>query len=453
MIFKRDGYKAGAVISIFLVLFFSYGRIYDLVAGFKIGDFIIGEHRYLSALWLILFIVGVFFTIKTKANLRNLTDILNIFSITLVLFPLITIGIYNFNTRDSRQETVAVVQENVAAITGDKDKLPDIYYIVLDGYASLNNLQEFYNYDNNEFIEYLEKKGFFIARESKSNYSLTYLSLASSLNMEYINYLSDTVGIDSEDTKIPYAMIEDNRVINFLRSRGYKYIHFSSGWGATDNNPKADINISGPRFKGFQTLLIQTTMLKPFQYYIISDAREAILNNLLHLSKPYKTEEPNFIFYHMLVPHPPYLFDENGEAVPDAKLKMSGNVWKQKENYINQLIFINKEIKKVIDNIISESQIPPIIILQADHGTRSSYNYTSGEDPPGDMVKEMMGILNALYLPSGGDEFLYDSITPVNSFRLIFNFYFDADYELLDDHVYYSYYDKPYSFTEVVDDI
>jgi len=69
------------------------------------------------------------------------------------------------------------------------------------------------------------------------------------------------------------------------------------------------------------------------------------------------------------------------------------------------------------------------------------------------MIKEMMGILNAFYLPSGGDEFLYDSITPVNSFRLIFNFYFDTNYELLEDYVYYSYYDKPYIFTEVVNDI
>lgn len=79
------------------------------------------------------------------------------------------------------------------------DKLPDIYYIIFDRYASAWTLKEIYNFNNSEFITYLSNKGFYIASESKSNYLRTGHSLASSLNMEFINYLSKNMGEDSDD--------------------------------------------------------------------------------------------------------------------------------------------------------------------------------------------------------------------------------------------------------------
>ena len=160
LIFRKDSDKAGIVVSIFLVLFFSYGRIYELVVGFKIGNFIIGGHRYLLAVWLIIFIVGTFFTVRTKINLHNLISILNIIAVILVLFPLVNIGIYKFRTRDIQQGIVTVQQEEETGIVKNSDKLPDIYYIILDGYAGSDSLEEFYSYDNHEFIDFMTEKGF-----------------------------------------------------------------------------------------------------------------------------------------------------------------------------------------------------------------------------------------------------------------------------------------------------
>jgi hypothetical protein len=55
-------------------------------------------------------------------------------------------------------------------------------------------------------------------------------------------------------------------------------------------------------------------------------------------------------------------------------------------------------------------------------------------------VQEKFGILNAYYLPgvdpaSAG---LNDRISPVNSFRIVFNAYFGADLPLLPDQTYLS---------------
>lgn len=119
---------------------------------------------------------------------------------------------------------------------------------------------------------------------------------------------------------------------------------------------------------------------------------------------------------------------------------------------MNQLIFVNKKVKELVDKILLKSKIPPIIILQADHGSESSL-YGNWENPTTHMLKERMNILNAYYLPSFEKKMLYDSITPVNTFRLVFDFYFDTNYGLLDDQSYYSTYERPYDFVNVTDKV
>ena len=62
-----------------------------------------------------------------------------------------------------------------------------------------------------------------------------------------------------------------------------------------------------------------------------------------------------------------------------------------------------------------------------------------------------MSIFNAYYLPDQNTDLIYDSITPVNSFRLILNAHFNANYELLEDKSYFSDYVHPHNFTDVTE--
>ena len=123
--------------------------------------------------------------------------------------------------------------------------------------------------------------------------------------------------------------------------------------------------------------------------------------------------------------------------------------WEQREYYLKQLIFISKEIEKLIDKILSNSEVSPIIIIQADHGPHNTF--VVGKYPTDDMFKEGMRIFNAYYLPAKGNDLLYHHITPVNTFRLIFNSYFDTNYKLLDDQSYYSFEVEPYRFVNITD--
>ena len=62
-----------------------------------------------------------------------------------------------------------------------------------------------------------------------------------------------------------------------------------------------------------------------------------------------------------------------------------------------------------------------------------------------------MGILNMYYVDSECMDLLYESISPVNSFRLIFNCYFNGNYGLLDDLSFYNKGSEPFiNVTDIV---
>ena len=458
----KDNNKSGIIISLFIILFFSYGHIHDLMWTHLTSTLgrnvqVVGEKKYLSIAWGLLFIYGAYLTRRTRRNLHNFTNTLNIVALLLVVISLLTIGVYKFKTIATLKDRKSTEERVTNTIDLDNTAAPrDIYYIILDMYASSSTLKELYDYDNQAFIDYLTAKGFYVASKSRSNYPMTSLSLASSLNMEYVNYLTDMVGIESKDYAVPYQMIKNSKVMNFLKSKGYKFIHFSSsGFGPTDHNRYADLDVHCSTLNEFQMMLIQTTVMDAF-FSLKNIRKRAVLCTFSKLAEVYKIEGPIFVFAHIDSPHKPFLFGANGEPVTIVKLKEKGrkfvtyNPDLYKKNYLNQLIFISKKVEMLIDEILSRSEVPPIIILQADHGPQLTF--TDGwEHPTKNMLRERTTIFNAYYLPPDGNKLLYDSITPVNTFRVVFDFYFHTNYGLLGDQSYYSTYARPYEFINVTD--
>ena len=98
-------------------------------------------------------------------------------------------------------------------------------------------------------------------------------------------------------------------------------------------------------------------------------------------------------------------------------------------------MFINGLVLNAISEIKKKSDIPPIIIIQGDHGPGAYYTEGSLEKTN---THERFSILNAYLLPKHVEDHLYPSITPVNSFRLLFTEYFDLDFPLLPDRSYFT---------------
>jgi len=454
----RNTQRAGIIASGFLIAFFSFGHFLLILASSKIGSFVIGKDGFiLLTIWTALLAFYCYSFSKTRMPLHNVTKTLNNVAIFVVVFLLINIGIYKLRSRSNLQEIKRAQSADLRpANLRRPETLPDIYYIILDRYADAETLKEIYHFDNREFLDYLSAKGFYVATESKSNYLNTAHSLASSLNMEYIHYLSDEVGEESDDWSPLYRMLQDHKVWQFLKANGYKFLHFGSYWGPTGTNQYADQTFTFDLLPQFFYTLYETTMFYPiglklgiFDFRLVQWKRE--LHHFDKLAEVPNIKEPTFAFAHMLIPHDPYVFDRNGEFLTREEVSKRS----REENYVNQVMFANKKLRQLIERLLSSSSVSPIIILQSDEGPLprrfelDQLNF-DWRQATGEEFREKMGILNAYYLPNADKNVFYKSVTPVNSFRLIFNLYFNTKLQLLSDESY-AWVDArhPYKFFNV----
>jgi hypothetical protein len=437
--------RSGLVASLFAVLFFSYGHIYTFVEGTTLFGFRVGRHLVLGPIWMAIFIAGVW-AIKRMKDPANLTRTLNIVGAVLLVVPVYQIGAHELTTINSQENLAKAAQEEPEV--GDSS-LPDVYYIILDAYTRDDTLLEVFDYDNSPFLQELEARGFRIPRCTQSNFGRTYLSISSSLNMGYVQDFAPYNG-PGELT----VMMKENAVRMKMEALGYKIVSFDAGFFRTQW-PDADLFFSYKDEGGlqgtineFEQLAMDTTGLlllldtnialggspSALVDETIKRERFTVVNyNLDGLEeKVPQIPGPKFVFAHIPAPHGPYVFGEKGE--------FSTKLDNTPEGYRNQVAYLNQRVIPIIDAILASSDIPPIIVIQGDHGSEETF---------GDFRR--LNILNAYHLPGDGSAGLYPTITPVNTFRLIFDTYFGDHLDLLPDISYFSPPGHDYDFQVATD--
>ncbi len=450
--------KAGVMTSLTLVAFFSYAPLHAASQGW-----IFLRHRYGLPL-LGLGLLAAFWALRrARQEPAGLAQVLTFVSVLLVAFSAVRLVRSRRSFFEGRETPV------VRAGAGERPdasgaNLPDVYYVILDGYASAETLRAVYGFDNREFLDALKARGFYVADRSHSNYSQTPLSLASSTNMEYLSRAIEIPGRETKLLQPLYDLIEESRVLRTFRERGYRTVTFQSGWTVTARNRNSDWDVNCGGWSEFTRVLARTTVLESLGFFrtIEVQTRNRVLCELATLPQiQHRIPGPRYVFAHIVSPEPPLLFGRNGEPPPPTKddaVVQSRN----RPGYVNQVIFLNRSVLAAVDRILAEARTPPVIVLQGDHGsasTSSEWLYgDAGPPPSGDepgldvMLRERMGILNAYHLP-GGPAGLYESITPVNSFRLIVNRYLGTSYRLLEDRSYFSRYAHPYRWIDVTERI
>jgi hypothetical protein len=340
----------------------------------------------------------------------------------------------------------------------DNENTPDIYYLIFDGFGGSNTLLKYYDTDILYFIQQLEKRGVYVATESKSNYSMTISSLPSSLNM---NYWDELARNEIKDIGwIPVIpLLHDNLVSNYLHNRGYDLVTFPSGFWPTEDF-RTDMKISPLIYLNEyqENLLMYTPVPRIFPSILYDNHRNRINFTLNSLKNITNEERPIFVFAHIMSPHPPFIFDGEGNPVhpqrpfnhfdADTYRKLGGTTAEYQEMYSDQLNYIFSVILEMIDEILLESESPPILIIQGDHGPGSIVSNSLYEEKN---LDERFSIMNAYYFPDKDYSSLYPSITPVNTFRVIFNKYFEENLPLLPDNNYFSIIYHPYDFIEVTE--
>lgn len=442
----KEKHKVGVLSTLSLILFFSHQVFTQTIEKIFLGQWIL---KYDPNLYLLYFFVlaGVFFLLKkTTRDFAITTYFLNVFTFILFLFPIINLINFNLNISQINDSLRFKKTRIDMPISNDKKK-PDIYYIILDAYAREDILKDFYGFDNGDFIQFLRENGFYIGNKSRSNYPSTVPSLSSTFNMDYVFTNSEKMEAEKSTLWPLYEDLENNLVVKLLKTQGYKYIHFTSDARVTDSNKNADLVMTPPYWlPSFFTTFTARTFLNTLNLDLLNPIKirqKTILYAFDKLKDIPRESGPTFTFAHIMVPHWPLVFDRNGNMPKGSNAKGLGG-------YLEFLRFANKKVKNLIQDIISQSETQPIIILQSDHG---SEQFGTCIEPSELMLKEKMAILNAYLVPDEIREGLYESITPVNTFKVIFNRYFGTKLKLLKDKTFFTYcYSSTYQPVEVPDE-
>jgi hypothetical protein len=393
--------------------------------------------------------------LRSKKFWQQLTPYLNGIFAILVLMPLWTVIDFHRNEAPASATALVNPYERVVSTptVNNSPERPDVYYIILDGYSSNSLWMEGYGYDNSDFTDALAARGFYVALDSQSNYGATLLSIPSALNMRYITGADKNVARPHNIIDYMYlrSLISNSRVADEFKQQGYTYIQMLSGFLPV--SVLADENVvfypDGPQYlsgselvpgpegipitwsykQPFWPFFLETTLLRPFASDLVvadSDSplqrysRKTFWDTLAELERVAEREEATFTFAHITKPHYPIQFDREGNPINDV----DDDDPNKPEIFFDQLHYLNTQLLDLVDHILAESTVPPIIILQGDHGSDLG-SFIKGS------CLYPFEILNAYYLPDGGAEMLFPDIQPVNSFRVILNYYFGADYDLL----------------------
>lgn len=453
----RSFEKSGLVVSAFVLVFLAYGHF---ATGYPPYIIVLAGPGALALVTLLV--------LRTRRDLRLLTQTANLVSAILIAFNIL-LGMARSLMADDVTIRLDLPEQKAASYSADDTRvgeLPDIYFIVLDGYARTDVLQELYGYDNRPFLDQLRQRGFRIAEESRSNYSQTLLSLGSTLNMVYLDSVAAQAGYDNVDRKPLMGLVKNSHVLGIVTQYGYETFAFASGYSGAEIKNADHFVSRGFPLSEFEHTLIQNSALSinlwgtfPVDQFDIHRRRIGFTIDQLALLP--ETKSPRFVFAPILAPHPPFVFGSNGEEMsPTGKFSYAdGNHYMSlegaspegyREGYRGQLHYLNSLVIKAIDGILAQPGKEPIIILQADHGPGSRLSW---EEPESTCLDERLAILNALYLPEGGDMLVYDEITPVNTFRLVFDRYLGTDFGRIEDRSYFSRWNTPYRFIHVTDDM
>ena len=455
----HDAAKSGLLVSFSLFWFFSYGHIETFLQQAAKHSALLANPFVMYTMWILVFEVGIWLVLRYGNRLTADYTMLTIMAIALIALPVFKIVSGQFERLRGETRLPIVDTHSMSAA---KVELPDIYYIVLDGYARADTLKGIYKMDNTPFLSYLRTNGFQIADRATSNYCQTMLSLSSSLNMDYVDsLLNHKLRPDSQDRYPLSLLIRNNRAFDIARKMGYTTVAFGNDYELS-NAKGADIFIKSKKsMSSFNSLLLSLTpvevLTKPDSSISgYENHRAGVLSILKRLPSIVQGKKPTFVFAHILVPHPPFVFGRDGKPCYASRRyglndgshfrAIGGTTAEYRIGYRDQVMFVNGRIEQVITQILAKAKRPTVIILQGDHGPSCTLDF---EKPKVTGIKERSRILCAVRVPRETKIVIPSDITPVNVLRTVFGYYFDRSLRPLENRTYYSTWSRPYDFTDV----
>ncbi|HKH61438.1 MAG TPA: sulfatase-like hydrolase/transferase [Flavitalea sp.] len=321
----------------------------------------------------------------------------------------------------------------------DSCKAPSVYLVVMDEYMGAEGLKEYFHYSNSSFENFLDSREFRVFKNSKSNYQRTLFSMASILNMRYIPELSE----GEMDERYAYnkvlSLLRNNVVCNIFQHNGYKTINLSPF--EIRNAPSEIISTELPQ--RIELIAAQTMVYRIVKYMpgwladlkiiarskkgelTIVDANELAMKRALTIAEGQGTS-PVFAYVHLMMPHPPFVFDSLGRKTGFWSQNLSPV--ETDKAYFQYLVYTNHRIEKFIQQLQQATMHKAVIALMSDHGYRAAAQSD---------IQHAYQTLNAIFLPDRNYGPWYDGMSNVNQFRMLLNSVFGQRLPLLKDSIVY----------------
>jgi hypothetical protein len=295
-----------------------------------------------------------------------------------------------------------------------------------------------------------------IPRVVRSNYMHTTLSLPSLLNAAHLTELTNEMGPATSDPSIPNYLTEHNRTVRFLRARGYRFIFFPSQWWlSTRHNREADVEFRQWPQPSARELSHTELRRKVREISLLDDLQPDLSDDLDHVRRtldglrkvPRMGEgKPAFAFAHIMKPHHPFVFDARCHVRQHHPARRG----RGDSGYPVQLRCLNPLVLQLVDTLLASSAIPPIILIQGDHGTKTlgATSARSAARISPSAARERFGAFGAYYLPDGGALEFGDTVTVVNVLGNVLRYYFGADLPRQPDDLYMSVSKAFYEFRQ-----
>ncbi len=422
----RNTMKAALLTTAVLAIQFFFGAIKDAIAGFS--GFLSG---YTVLLPLLLLLLVLFITwLRRQSEFGRLSSYLNIL---LLLLILIDTGMASLAAQKTPMGAAAPVLQKL----GEGMDRPDIYLIIADEYAGHEQLQEQFAFDNSPFEDSLRNRGFAVLANTRSNYNFTVYSMASLLNMNYLEGNYQASSINHRDIFAAMDLIDRSAVADYLQEQGYRVENLSIF-------PFAGIKpaMESRFFPPLRAFFTAQTLTERLEYDLgarfassskIDDLvyenvriNQSLIDGTEKIAQT-PSDQPRFVYTHLLLPHHPYFFNRNGKAVPRQQL---GDEHKSDTAaYREYLLYSNTRLLALVDQIRKGAKKPPVILLLSDHG------FHQFRQPVPERYAFMN--LNAVLLPPNYRSDFRNGMTSVNEFRVLFNTLFQQRLPLLPDSTHY----------------
>jgi hypothetical protein len=294
-------------------------------------------------------------------------------AIFLIAYPTVLIA----SQRVGSGGTVANVEVGTEITVAGMSQKPDVLMVVFDGYGSTEVLDEFYGFDNSEVLDELGDSGFYAPGSITANYARTQLSIPSVLQMGYVTQ-GTTISNAAIDA-LGRVITGESRMVEAFKSEGYRHIYVESGWlGSRCSGSTIDVCIAAPwPDETFFDVSYRTILRGLPGFELGRSFTEGVLNSadwlMNDLNSYLDDDTPDFIFAHLLLPHPPLFL--HGDCAPDWRNGQPGFAIGRREfddalderarqGYLEQVLCANTIALEIARSLAPETAA----IFIGDHG-------------------------------------------------------------------------------------